>query len=134
MKTPKIVNSASAFALITILPILKVAILGKVADGDEQALYLRLYFFVQFLVPIIDFGYYWGKIRTQLEGKQEQIQSFDGFSAFGFCGGSHDPDQWQYFNSFTTVHRACLAQSPSTITVGWKPTTLLPDQAWGSFD
>lgn len=78
-------RSAAAFGLIALLPILKVGLLGAVNSEEEQELYIRLYFLIQFLVPTVDFGYYWGKVRVQLERDREKSLIFDGFSGVGLA-------------------------------------------------
>ena len=51
------------------LPLLKIYLLG-VFDNDEQLKYIRIYFWLQFLIPIIDFGYYWSAVRKKVTSLQ----------------------------------------------------------------
>ena len=74
-------KSASLFAAVTILPIVKIYLLG-LQDGGAQSEYIRVYFWLQFLSPTIDFGYYWSGIRLKLEGKPSNRRQFE-VSMFG---------------------------------------------------
>ena len=59
------IKSLVFFALVTVLPVLKVYLLGAFDEG-EQAKYIQVYFWLQFLIPLIDFGYYWSVVRRSV--------------------------------------------------------------------
>lgn len=74
-------KSVALFSAVTILPVVKIYLLG-LQFGDAQTDYIRAYFWLQFLSPTIDFGYYWTGIRQKLEGKESNRRQFE-FSLFG---------------------------------------------------
>ena len=82
MNIKRNIKSLLLFGAVTILPILKIYSLG-LHNIDAQSAYIRIYFWLQFLTPIIDFGYYWSGIRSKLEGNQLQRRQYE-FSIFGF--------------------------------------------------
>jgi|GEM_PF-6757462 len=65
MKIRHLVESLFFFALVTSLPLLKVFLLGNF-DSYEQSKYIKVYFWLQFLVPIVDFGYYWSIVKSRV--------------------------------------------------------------------
>ena len=81
MKIKSLSKAIVFFVLVTALPILKVFLLGEYDSGEQQK-YIRLYFWLQFLVPMIDLGFYWSFIRQKvIDG--DGIKNSYGFSSFG---------------------------------------------------
>lgn len=62
MRRRKVIKSLLFFTLVTMLPVLKVFLLGAFEAGEQEK-YIRIYFWLQFLVPIVDLGYYWSLVR-----------------------------------------------------------------------
>ncbi len=77
----KQIESLAFFVLVTALPVIKVALLGEF-DSEEQRKYIRVYFWIQFLIPIIDFGYYWTAVRLQVVDSV----GVEKYRAFSFVG------------------------------------------------
>lgn len=77
----KLAESLLLFGLIASLPFLKVYLLGNF-DAAEQTEYIRIYFWLQFCVPLIDFGYYWSVIRKRVESTKTEPE-VGGLSLFG---------------------------------------------------
>jgi hypothetical protein len=75
------IESALYFLLITALPVFKVFLLGEF-DAEAQSQYIRVYFWLQFLVPVVDFGYYWAAVRGEVSANRS-VESYRSFSCFG---------------------------------------------------
>jgi len=69
MRKSKLIKSFLFFLLVTALPLLKIFLLGAF-DSDEQVKYIKIYFWLQFLVPVVDLGYYWSIVRVYIDEKQ----------------------------------------------------------------
>ena len=64
------------FVVSILGPVVKVRIVGEVANLDIQLLYIGYYFAIQFFTPLSDLGASWSSIRNHLEKKDNFVFFF----------------------------------------------------------